>query len=110
MNRIALGILIGVFAVMAFSSPTALARFVAHLRETGETIVSIWANPELARQSPFYSNQALSRSIAAERKELENRVFAFSKWKAHKECNADTAEYRAFLKETGRNAPVIDCD
>ncbi len=44
MNRIALGILIGVLAVVAFSSPTALARFVAHLRETGETIVSNWAN------------------------------------------------------------------
>ena len=110
MNRIAFGILIGVLAVMAFSSPTALPRLVAHLRETGETIVSIWANPELARQSPFYSNQALSRSITAERKELDSRVTAFNKWKAHKECNADTAEYRDFLKETDRNAPVIDCN
>ncbi len=110
MNRIALGILIGVLAVVAFSSPTAFPRFVAHLRETGETIMDIWANSEAARQGPFYGKQALSRSITAERKELENRAIAFNKWKAHKECNADTAEYRAFLKETGRNAPVIDCD
>lgn len=109
MNRIAFGIVIGVLAVAALSPP-ALPRIVAHLRETGEMIMDMWANPELARQAPFYGNQALSRSITAERKELDSRVTAFNSWKAHKECNADTAEYREFLKETGRNAPVIDCD
>lgn len=109
MNRIALGIVIGVLAVAAISPP-ALPRIVAHLSETGEMIMDMWANPELARQAPFYGNQALSRSITAERKELDSRVTAFNNWKAQKECNADTAEYRAFLKETGRNAPVIDCN
>ena len=109
MNRIAFGIVIGVLAVAALSPP-ALPRIVAQLRETGEMIVDTWTNPEMARQAPFYGNQALSRSITAERKELENRAIAFNKWKAHKECNADTAEYREFLKETGRNAPVIDCN
>src|ERR1019366_7843758 len=109
MNRIVLGIVIGVLAVSALS-PTALPRIVAHLRETGEMIMNTWTNPELGRRAPLYGNQALSRSITAERKELDNRVTAFNGWKAHKECNADTAEYRDFLKETGRNAPVIDCN
>jgi hypothetical protein len=109
MNRIVLGIMIGVVAVAALS-PTALPRIVANLRDTGEMIMDTWANPELARRAPFYGNQALSRSITAERKELDNRVTAFNEWKAHKERNADTAEYRDFLKETGRNAPVVDCN
>jgi hypothetical protein len=109
MNRIVFGIVIGVLAVSALS-PTALPRIVAHLRETGEMIMNTWTNPELGRRAPLYGNQALSRSITAERKELDNRVTAFNGWKAHKECNADTAEYRDFLKETGRNAPVIDCN
>lgn len=109
MNRIALGIVIGVLAV-AVLCPTPLPPIVAHLRETGEMIMDTWANPELARRAPVYGNQALSRSITAERKELDNRVTAFNKWKVHRECNADTAEYRDFLKETGRNAPVIDCN
>jgi hypothetical protein len=109
MNRIAFGIVIGVLAIAALS-PTALPRVVAHLRDTGEMIMDTWANPELARLAPLYGNQALLRSISAERKELENRVIAFNEWKAHKECNADTAEYRDFLKETGRNAPVVDCN
>jgi hypothetical protein len=37
-------------------------------------------------------------------------VTAFNHWKAHKECNADTEEYRTFLQETRRNAPVVDCN
>jgi len=103
MNRIVFGIVIGVLAVSALS-PTALPRIVPHLRETGEMIMDTWMH------APLYGNQALSRSITAERKELDNRVTAFNGWKAHKECNADTAEYRDFLKETGRNAPVVDCN
>ena len=102
MNRIACGIVIGVLAVMVLSPP-ALPRIVAHLREMGERIMA-----EL--QSTPVGNRALSRSITAERKELDNRVTAFNEWKAHRECNADTAEYRDFLKETGRNAPVVDCN
>ncbi|MGC1864371.1 MAG: hypothetical protein WA733_25440 [Methylocystis sp.] len=109
MNRIAFGIVIGVLAVAALS-PTTAPRIVTQLREAGEMIMDTWTNAEPGRRAPFYSNQALTRSITAERKELDNRVTAFNKWKAHKECNADTTEYRDFLRETGRNAPVIACD
>ena len=109
MNRIAFGIVIGVLAVAALS-PTTAPRIVAQLREAGEMIMDTWTNAEPGRRAPFYSNQALTRSITAERKELDNRVTAFNEWKEHKECNADTAEYRDFLKETGRNAPIVDCN
>lgn len=109
MNRIALGIVIGVIAVAALS-PEAAPRIVANLREAGEMIIDAWTNQEPGRHAPFYGNQALTRSITAERKELENRVTAFNKWKAHRECNTDTAEYRDFLRDTGRNAPVVACE
>ncbi len=57
-----------------------------------------------------YVNRAVERSIDAERRELTNRVQAFNVWKGHKVCAEETDEYREFLRETGRAAPVVGCN
>lgn len=98
-----LGGLLGLLAIVALSPPSAINMMRDRINAFEDRMSSY--TPD----SP-YSNRAMERSIAVEREELNNRIHAFNVWKERKVCGVEADEYREFLRETGRTAPVVGCN